>query len=285
MRIGSQAHKELFCQSFIASHRPYEPAHLPWPHLDSVALERLRGIPFWEEALDTERHAGRMVTAFAETVSDPVLREAIALQGLEETRHGQLLEYMIGHYGIEVKERPAKPRPKNMQQAFIDFGFDECLDSFFAFGMFGLAREAQYFPEPLFTIFDALVEEEARHIVFFVNWVSYLQVQQGLGAPPLRAVQALWQYAKSLRHLVAAFNGASDGSGEGFTASGARTFLDDLTLEGFLAKTIAENDRRMAAYDPRLLQPRLMPRLAGTALRLVRLLPKKGGNQGSPALN
>ena len=36
-------------------------------------LERLRGIPFWQEARATEQRAGKMVTAFAETVSDPVL--------------------------------------------------------------------------------------------------------------------------------------------------------------------------------------------------------------------
>jgi hypothetical protein len=90
MKIGSEAHKELFCRSFMESHLKYEPEKLPWPQLDGVGLERLRGIPFWEKALDTEREAGALVSAYAETVSDPVLREAIALQGVEEARHAMI---------------------------------------------------------------------------------------------------------------------------------------------------------------------------------------------------
>ena len=31
MKIGSEAHKELFCQTFFEGHVKYEPAELPWP--------------------------------------------------------------------------------------------------------------------------------------------------------------------------------------------------------------------------------------------------------------
>jgi hypothetical protein len=285
MKIGSEAHKELFCQSFMASHLEYEPETLPWPQLDSVSLERLRGIPFWTEALRTERTAGVMVSAFAETVSDPVLREAIALQGMEETRHGRLIEFLIEHYGIEIELPPAKPIPDRIEQAFIDFGFDECLDSFLAFGLFEIARRSNFFPEPLFTIFDPIMHEEARHIVFFVNWLAYLQVQRGRGAKVIRGANSLWQYSKSLRHVLDIAN-SSDGSGEAFTATGALTFAEDLTLETFLSTCLEENRRRMSAFDDRLLQPQLMPDLTAFALRCLRLLPRRKPNTvQSPGLS
>lgn len=102
MKIGSEAHKELFCRSFMESHLNYEPERLPWPQLDGVGLERLRGIPFWEKALDTEWEAGDLVSAYAQTVSDPVLREAIALQGVEEARYARLIDTLIKQYGIEL---------------------------------------------------------------------------------------------------------------------------------------------------------------------------------------
>jgi len=275
MKIGSEAHKELFCRTFMESHLKYEPEQMPWPQLDSVSLERLRSIPFWEEALNTEREAGVMVSAFAQTVSDPMIREAIALQGVEETRHGRLLEFLINHYDIKISERPAPKVPDNIETAFIDFGFGECLDSFFAFGLFGIARQARYFPEPLFSMFEPILDEEARHIVFFVNWVSYLQIQQGRGAAGLRAAHALWHYGRALLHLVKAFGSAADGSGEGFTATGASTFMDDLTPEIVFSTSLEENARRMSAFDERLLQPRLMPRLSAIALRTLRLLPRR----------
>jgi hypothetical protein len=38
MKIGSEAHKELFCRSFMESHQKYEPEQLPWPDLDDASL-------------------------------------------------------------------------------------------------------------------------------------------------------------------------------------------------------------------------------------------------------
>ncbi|MCY7390527.1 MAG: ferritin-like domain-containing protein, partial [Leptolyngbyaceae cyanobacterium CAN_BIN12] len=113
MKVGSQAHKELFCQSFIDSYQDYEPETLPWPQLDDAALARLRGIPFWQEALRTERQAGVMVSAFAETITDPMIRAAIALQAKEEARHGRLLEFLINHYDVPINEPPAPKAPPN----------------------------------------------------------------------------------------------------------------------------------------------------------------------------
>ena len=39
---------------------------------------------------------------------DPLVRKAIDLQSYEETRHGRLLKYMLGHYGIEIEQVPMK---------------------------------------------------------------------------------------------------------------------------------------------------------------------------------
>jgi hypothetical protein len=269
MKIGSEMHKELFCRSFIDSHQLYEPENLPWPQLDGAALDRLRSIPFWEEALDTERQAGVMVSAFAATVSDPLIREAISLQGQEEARHARLLEYMIRHYDIRVSDRPAAILPANLEPEFIDFGYGECLDSFLAFGVFAIARQSAFFPEPLFAIFSPLLDEEARHIVFLVNWVAYLETMRGRGARPIRALNSLLHYGKALYHLYGIVN-APDNGGAGFTATGASEFTDNLTLELFLSSCLEENARRMSSFDQRLLQPQLMPSIAAPVLNLVR---------------
>lgn len=273
MKIGSETHKELFCRSFIASHLEYEPEHISWPDLDSVTLDRLRGIPFWDIALETERKAGVLVGAYAETVSDPVLREAIALQSMEETRHGRLIETLIKHYGIEITVPPADALPRNIEQAFTTFGFEECLDSFFAFGLFGIARQAGFFPEQFFTIFEPILDEEARHIVFFVNWVTYLQISRHRGAIILRSAKSLRHYGGALRNIFKAI-GKPDTSGAGFTATGASAFAIDLTPEMFLLACLQENARRMSRFDDRLLQPQLMPALATAALRTLQFFPR-----------
>jgi len=275
MKIGSEAHKNLFCQSFMESYQDYEPEKLPWPKLDEAALKRLQGIPFWREALRVERQAGVMVSAFAKTITDPTIREAIALQAKEETRHGRLLEFLIKHYDVQIEEPPAPVVPDQIEREFIDFGFGECLDSFFAFGMFNLARQTNYFPEALFTIFDPILSEEARHIVFFTNWISYLQVQQGRGVTPLRGAYSGWHYGRAILHLIQVFGNAGDGSGEVFTATGAGTFVDNLTPNRVFSACLQENERRMSVFDERLLQPRLLPRLSAIAHRTLSLLPRR----------
>lgn len=280
MKLGSQEHRELFCRSFIETSLDYEPEKLPWPDLDGIALDRLRGIPFWKEALVTEREAGVMVSAFAETVEDEPIREAIALQGREESRHARLVEFLIDRYGIEISQPPEIEVPQNIRTAFIDFGFAECLDSFFAFGMFGIARQANYLPEALFAIFDPILDEEARHIAFFINWVTYAQIQQGRSFGGWRAASALWHYGRAIQKLLAAFGSSGDREGKPFTAREASHFMDDLTPQRFFSTCLIENARRMEVFDRRLLQPQLMPRLSRVALSCLR--PFRGETVSSP---
>ena len=102
MKIGSIEHRDTFCRHFMQTYQDYDPKTLPWPELDQTALERLRAVPFWQEVFYTERRAGAIVKAFTETVKDPVLKEAIALQGAEEARHAELIRVMIERYSIDV---------------------------------------------------------------------------------------------------------------------------------------------------------------------------------------
>jgi len=47
IKVGSDAHRELFCRQFLETHELYDPAVLPWPELDDAQLDRLRSVPFW----------------------------------------------------------------------------------------------------------------------------------------------------------------------------------------------------------------------------------------------
>ena len=271
MEIGSEAHKELFCHTFVEGHRRYEPEDLPWPELDAETLELLRGIPFWEHALQAELDAGPMVYACAEASSDPLVREALNLQGYEETRHGRTIQHMIDLYGIEVPPIDTSV-PLDVESAFVDFGFEECLDSFGAFGLFALAREADLVPDEFFQIFGQVMQEEAHHIVFFVNWFAWRQAQRGGSARVLRAPRTLWQYGKALYKLgdLVRDDGADEGAD--FIATGASAFVDDLTPHMVLTRCVSENERRLAGFDRRLLVPRLVPRLARVAMAGTRWL-------------
>lgn len=215
-----------------------------------------------------------MVAAFAKTIADPLIREAIALQAREESRHARLIQFMLDHYKIEVPQPPEPQLPQKIEVAFTDFGFSECLDSYFAFGMFEVARQSNYFPEALFSIFDPILQEESRHIVFFVNWFTYQQIQRGQGHGWLRSIRTLWHYRAALKDVLQIMAGSKQDSSR-FTATGGSSFTQDLTLEKVLTLCLQENDQRMQAFDSRLLRPSLLPTLSQIVLKFVRWMPHK----------
>jgi hypothetical protein len=272
MKIGSDAHKDLFCRLFVASYTAFDPEYLPWPDLDGDGLARLRAVPFWQEVLHTELRAGRIVNAFAPHVADPALREAVAMQGLEEARHAELIRVMIRRYGIQVTEQPPDPLPADIETAFIDFGFGECLDSFLGFGAFKIARQSQFLPETMFSIFETLMYEETRHIVFFINWMAWREAQHGRSAPWLRHPNSLRYYGRALRRLIGTVRrGAEVNDGKDFSATQAGVFLEGFTFRRFIEDCHAENLRRMSVFDQELLRPRFMPALAEVALSALRV--------------
>jgi hypothetical protein len=223
-----------------------------------------------------------MVTEYAKTITDPAIAEALAIQGVEETRHAELLDEMLRRYGVPVVQRPL-PKLDYSERAFIDFGYEECIDSFLGFGIFGLARQIQMFVPELTDIFEVVLLEEARHVTFFVNWIAYERVRRGRGARVFQAFATALGYLRAVKRIVTTFApGAKDApktQGVGFGAEGAFTILDDVTWRSFLASCVNENDRYMSAMPPDLLTPTVLPNVA----RLALSLPKLGARQKTAA--
>ena len=276
IRVGSDAHKKLFCEHFITTHQHYDPATLSWPELDEARLDRLRSVPFWQEVYHTERRASAIVAAFAPMVKDTMVRDAIALQGFEEERHARLIRVMIDRYGLDASEQPLESFPADMETAFIDFGFGECMDSFLGFGAFKTARQSEFLPEAMFEIFDVLMHEETRHIVFFINYMAWRQVQRGRGAAPLRALTSVWYYARAMSRLLGMVRrGKEAGDGRDFAITEANVFLEGFRFRQFVENCYLENARRMDDFDPGLLRPRLLPAIADMALAGLRLWDRR----------
>ncbi len=271
MKPGTLAHRDLFCRWFVDTHVAFEPEALPWPDLDPTLLARLRAFPFWSYARTIEQRAGRMVSAFARTIDDPVIRDAVALQGTEETRHGRLMTHVTERYGIDAPLL-AIPDPPAVKDDFVLFGFGECADSFVGFGALSLVRRKELFPEPLIAIFDDVMFEEARHVVFFINWWRYEQAREGRDGLVTRTADALRVHARALAGTAssATSNGPKIDIGE------MRGWLEGLTAADFLAAALTANHRIMERFDPRLIRPRLIPTIAMLAWFGLQWLPPRG---------
>ncbi|HVA33282.1 MAG TPA: hypothetical protein VNG31_03980 [Candidatus Baltobacteraceae bacterium] len=271
MHIGSEEHKQLFCRSFIDAHRPYEPADMPWPELDEVSLARLRAIPIWTMALEVEINAGAMLAGYAKTESDPLVRQALELQGFEEDRHGRILQHMIQRYGLTANPKKLDDRPT--RGAFVDFGYNECVDSFAGFGIFKLACDSRILPEALTSLFSRVLLEEANHIVFFVNWIAWDRTRRGCRGAVLQAIPTLICYGSAIVRRIKGGTEMSAGDKPAAAAPEDGPILDlfgdilqGLTPAKFVRACVEENDRYMREFDPRLLRPRFIPTLAKIVL-------------------
>jgi hypothetical protein len=190
---------------------------------------------------------------------------------------------MIDRYGIDATEQELERFPPDLETAFIDFGFGECLDAFLGFGAFKTARESEFLPAAMFDIFDVLMFEETRHIVFFINYMAWREKQRGLIAPA-RALKSAWFYGRAARRLFGMVRRGHDSNdGRDFSVTQANMFLDGFSFRRFVEDCYRENARRMSVFDPDLMQPRLLPAVADLAVRGLRLWDRSRGVRRLPA--
>jgi hypothetical protein len=271
MRLGSGEHMNLFCRMLLDTHDPYRPAIMDWPKLEADALSRLVSLPIWDIAVQTEGRARLNVATYAEAISDPLLKEAVEMNAFEEGRHKLVLSHLVKAYGIGLAAEPPYVPPKDPEWAFMVTGFSECIDSFFAFGLFEAAKRTGFFPAGLVDTFEPVIQEEARHILFFVNWVAWHRRTMPMWRRPLFELKVLrvWLFLIFERIGIArdVGNGVQDNN---FTLSGANQLGAGIDVDELIAICLSENDRRMSRYEPRLPRPSTVPALARFALRLLR---------------
>ena len=118
-----------------------------------------------------------------------------------------------------------------------------------------------------------MIQEECRHILFFVNWAAW----HWRNLPWWRRPQfflktcAVWLFLiwerMGIARRVDADRGAQDAN---FAMTGSGSVGAQLTPRELIELCLSENERRMAGYDRRLLRPVTVPWLAR---RVRRCLP------------
>jgi hypothetical protein len=280
LRAGSEAHKQAVGRMFRETFNPYKPTIIDWPKLSDEERDRLVALPIWDIAVQTEGKARLRMLSYANSLSDPVWHEAIALNAWEEGRHKSVLANLVAAYGIVLEPEPEYIEPRDTEWAYLVTGFSECIDSFFAFGLFALAKRSGFFPPELVDTFEPVMQEECRHILLFANWLAAHRWTM----PWWRRFQfearvaAVWVFLGWERIGLA--RGMDDGKGKkqdnNFTVNGSKAVSDvDVSVPELMGLCLTENDRRFAGYDERLLRPTTMPALVRFARRFMRMPKEK----------
>jgi hypothetical protein len=275
--LGSEEHKQAFCRMLLDTHNPYRPSVVDWPILEPEARDRLASLPIWDIAMQTEGNATLRVLSYAETITDPLLREAIEVDGFEESRHKLVLSNLVQAYGIHLAPEPVYQRPRHPEWAFLLAGFCECVDTFFAFGLFSLAKQSGFFPPELVDTFEPVVQEEGRHILFFVNWVAWHRRNLSRWRRILFAAKIFSAWAFLIWERIGVARGidgqrtGSESQDNNFVFTGSKAIgSGSISAASVVDVCLSEHDRRFSGYDSRLLRPNTMPRIMRLARRFMR---------------
>ena len=278
---GPDFQATMLSRMLLDTFNPYKPSVIDWPRLDDAARARLIALPIWDIAVQTEGRARLRILSYARQVAQPVLRQAFELMAFEEGRHKEVLSNLVQAYGIALDPEPTYVEPKDPEWGFLVTGYSECIDSFFAFGLFALARRSGFFPPELVETFEPVIQEEGRHILFFINWVDWHKRTMPLWRRPWFALKTALVWAYLIRERIGLAKDVSAGEKENanFTVEGAAAVGGEIDTAELMALCLSENDRRLSGYDPRLRPPTTVPRLVRLALPVLRWL----GRRAKPA--
>jgi hypothetical protein len=275
IEVGTDDHFKMLTQLLKATYNPYKPSVLNWPKLDPETLSRITSLPIWDIAVQTEIKASMRIENYAKSVPNAALRQALQHMAGEEARHRDVLSRLVAAYNIPMQPEETYQLPKDAEWGFLVTGYSECIDSFFAYGLFEMARRSGYFPADLVETFEPVVQEEGRHILFFTNWIAWHKANMPLWRRPYFAVKtaAVWAFLIWERIGIARSVDGLEGADANFTMNGSKALSDEMDPAVLIDVCLEEDKKRMAGYDRRLLRPTTMPRLARIARLFVR--PKK----------
>ena len=273
LKPGTEEHKKAVAQMFRDTFNPYKPSVIDWPELDPETLHRITSLPIWDIAVQTEGKARLRMAAYAAMIDDPDMKDALSRNAWEENRHKEVLTKLVEAYKIPMAPEPPYVEPKDTEWAYLVTGFSECVDSFFAFGLFALAERAGLFPPELIETFEPVMQEECRHILLFANWLAWHRATMPFWKRPWfeARVIGVWIFLAYERMGLAR---SIDESGEehtqdnNFTVTGAKDMTNmDVNVPDLMQLCLDENDRRFAGYDPRLLRPTTTPAIARAIIK------------------
>jgi hypothetical protein len=225
--------------------------------------------------VQTENKAGARIAFYAQTVPQNELRDALTHMAGEERRHRDVLARLVAAYGIPVQPDAEYVLPNDAEWGFLVTGYSECIDSFFAYGLFELARRSGFFPADLVETFEPVMQEEARHILFFTNFIAWKRATMPLWKRPFfeAKVAAVYAYLIWERIGIAKDVDGLEGADANFTMNGSQAISDEMDPAKLIDICLAQDKLRMEGYDPRLIRPTTMPFLARLARLFIR--PKK----------
>ncbi len=262
-QLGSYHHKKLSCELISEHHRVYELSQLDWPELDDEVGKKLAAIP-WRSLAQERLAAARIIDAYGGSLKANLARNALGVIALETHRQGQFLQHLATHY--QLPEVGNRPQPKYLIGA--DYKrVTHCLNVtfFLGAGLYELVSRTGYLPIDLLTLLNTQLDEQARHLCFFVNWlVIQTQEQQKPEYEPF-GVFALWYQRQQILGLLKTLNRNEYDDNLPKNPSLGDVFMGQWRFPDFIQACNQGYTQRFATFDSKLKHPAVLPQIANAS--------------------
>ena len=172
---GQRDDLSSFCRMLLETFNPYKPAVIDWPKLDD------RGASAADQPADLgHRGADRRqrppahphLCATASPTRCCARRSSSRPSRKAATR--RCCRHLVAAYGIQLAPEPDYVEPRDAEWAFMVTGYSANASTASSPSACSSWRERSgFFPPELVDTFEPVIQEEGRHILFFVNWVAW----------------------------------------------------------------------------------------------------------------
>jgi hypothetical protein len=272
LQVGSYQHQKIFCQ-LLTENSDF--ASLNVPSLDELTQKRLGELQFWPVLYGQLQRSSAIAQLFCQSIKGTLIREAIA------------------HLAQEKKAIAEAIRTLCRENQLSDFSFDETeistagesdfkaishqdnMGLFWLSGLYALAIQEQYLQADVLNVFDQLLTIQARHSLFFINWLAFeSQVKQ----KPEFELLGLRSFFPMTEMWVATFTKLNRSDYDDtlpINPTESDYFLGKWSYSEFVQACAFNYQGRFMGSDVRLIQPKALLQAAKLVRSLLGFWPQR----------
>ena len=243
---------------------------------------RLRELEFWSWGYAQLHQSGKLAQVFAEGIRGTLLQEAIAQLGNNNLTLAQAVKTLCkkNRFGnITVQSSVATAAS---EAAFKQSSHQNHMMFFFSCGLYEFALRENYLQSDLMACWNQMLDLQASHILFFVNWLAFESHVRQKPEYELSGLWSLFELRSQWFSILKKLNRSEYDDNLPNNPKNIDYFLGKHNLSEFLDVCEQGYCSRFESFDEQLIRPRILIQTSRAFRTLLGFWPQRV-NQTRPS--
>lgn len=271
-QVGSYQHKKIFCQLLTESS---DSTSLNVPPLDALTQKRLGELQIWPVLYGQLQRSHAVAQLFSQSVKGTLLQEAIAHLAQDKKAIAQAIRTLCQENQLSDSGFNDAEISTAGDSDFKAISHQDNMGLFWLSGLYELAIQEQYLQADVLNLFDQLLTIQARHSLFFINWLAFeSQVKQKpefelLGLRSFFSMKGMWV------ETFTKLNRSDYDDTLPINPTESDYFLGKWNYSDFVLACASNYQGRFMGSDVRLVQPKALLQAAKLVRSLLGFWPQR----------